>query len=187
MILSFLEIKESENSPVSDTPNHRIPTDEIHSLSNCVWYWGPMSTAEAEEKLKFRPDGTFLVRDSSSTSYLFSISFRSVGKTMHARIEYSRGKYNLCGTLTQGFPTISELIYDAIKTSENGIYCYSRRAEHDAEFPVRLTKPISRYTEVRSLKHLCKFVVRQCTNKNDIPTLPLPTVLHTYLLEQPYF
>ncbi|EFA00463.1 suppressor of cytokine signaling 6 [Tribolium castaneum] len=166
---------------------HRIPTDEIISLSNCYWYWGPMPTAEAEEKLQFKPDGTFLVRDSGSTNYLFSISFRSVGKTMHARIEYSRGRYNLCGTYAEGFTTVTELIQDAMKTSENGIYCYSRRGEQAYEFPVRLTKPISRYEEVRSLKHLCKFVIRQYTNMNDIPKLPLPTVLHGYLLEKPYF
>ncbi|RZC38975.1 SH2 and/or SOCS box domain containing protein [Asbolus verrucosus] len=166
---------------------HRIPTDEILSLSMCYWYWGPMSTKEAEEKLELKPDGTFLVRDSSSTSYLFSISFRSVGKTMHARIEYNRGKYNLYGSFTEGFSTITELIHDAIKISENGIYCYSRRGEDECEFPVRLTKPISRYTEVRSLKYLCKFIIRQCTNINDIPKLPLPTVLHSYLQEKPYF
>ncbi|XP_044269702.1 suppressor of cytokine signaling 6 [Tribolium madens] len=175
-----------ESSPV-ELRTHRIPTDEIISLSNCYWYWGPMPTAEAEEKLQFKPDGTFLVRDSASTNYLFSISFRSVGKTMHARIEYSRGRYNLCGTYAEGFTTVTELIQDAMKTSENGIYCYSRRGEQASEFPVRLTKPISRYEEVRSLKHLCKFVIRQYTNMNDIPKLPLPTVLHGYLLEKPYF
>lgn len=176
--------------PVRESPpevRHRIPTDEIISLSNCYWYWGPMPTAEAEEKLQFKPDGTFLVRDSASTNYLFSISFRSVGKTMHARIEYSRGKYNLCGTYSEGFTTVTELIQDAMKTSENGVYCYSRRGEQAFEFPVRLTKPISRYEEVRSLKHLCKFVIRQYTNMNDIPKLPLPTVLHGYLQEKPYF
>jgi suppressor of cytokine signaling 7 len=178
----------SRESTPTETPNHRIPTDEIVSLSNCYWYWGPMATADAEERLQFKPDGTFLVRDSSSTSYLFSISFRSVGKTMHARIEYSRGRYNLCGTYSEGFSTVTELIQDAMKTSENGVYCYSRRGEQTCvEFPVRLTKPISRYTEVRSLKYLCKFVLRQCTNINDIPKLPLPTVLHGYLLEKPYF
>lgn len=187
------EEEEEEPPPPREPPapveprTHRIPTDEIVSLSNCYWYWGPMPTAEAEERLQFKPDGTFLVRDSSSTSYLFSISFRSVGKTMHARIEYSRGRYNLCGTYAEGFSTVTELIHDAMKTSENGIYCYSRRGEHTCEFPVRLTKPISRYTEVRSLKHLCKFVIRQYVNMNDIPQLPLPTVLHSYLLEKPYF
>lgn len=186
--ITITEIPCSSASPqVRESTPHRIPTDEIHSLANCYWYWGPMPTSEAEEKLQFKPDGAFLVRDSSSTSYLFSISFRSLGKTMHARIEYSRGRYNLCGTYSDGFSTVTELIQDAMKTSEKGIYCYSRKGDQTCEFPVRLTKPISRYTEVRPLKYLCKFVIRQYTNINDIQKLPLPTALHNYLLEKPYF
>lgn len=166
--------------------NHSKPTDEIQSLSLCYWYWGPMTRKEAYAKLKCKPDGSFLVRDSCSIRYLFSISFKSVDKVMHARIEYDRGKYNIFGH-HDSYLTITELIQHAIKVSQDTVYCYTNHREDTCNFPVRLKTPISRYTEVRSLKYLCKFVVRQCTNINDIPKLPIPTVLYSYLLEGPYF
>ena len=58
-----------------------------------------MRRHEAEKKLSGSTDGTFLVRDSSDVNYLLSLSFRSVGKTYHTRIEYRNGKNILLLTL----------------------------------------------------------------------------------------
>ncbi|XP_019870282.2 suppressor of cytokine signaling 6 [Aethina tumida] len=164
----------------------RVPTDEISSLSNCYWYWGPLSRIEAEDKLKNCPDGAFLIRDSSSSSYLFSISFRSVGKTLHTRIEHTRGTYSLFDQ--EGYSTIRELIDHAMTISSEAIFCYSKSQDSKPNYPVRLTKPISRFTSVRPLKYLCRFVIKQCTNINDISKLPLPPLVIVYLQEDgPYF
>ncbi|CAH0545971.1 unnamed protein product [Brassicogethes aeneus] len=164
----------------------RVPIDEIQSLASCYWYWGPLSRTEAEEKLHSMPDGAFLIRDSSSSSYLFSISFRSMGKTLHSRIEYSRGRYSLYDQ--EGFCNIKDLIDNAMKASSDSIYCYSKSAGLIPNYPVRLTKPISRFTTVRPLKYLCRFVIKQCTNMNDIAKLPLPPLVMDYLQEEgPYF
>lgn len=43
-------------------------------------------------KLKGKPDGSFLVRDSSDPRYILSLSFRSQGVTHHTRMEHYRGK-----------------------------------------------------------------------------------------------
>lgn len=43
-------------------------------------------------KLKGKPDGSFLVRDSSDPRYILSLSFRSQGITHHTRMEHYRGK-----------------------------------------------------------------------------------------------
>lgn len=163
--------------------NGRIPTMEVSSLSNHCWYWGPLTREEAEKRLQGTPDGTFLIRDSSSTSYLFTISFRSVGRTLHSRIERIRGMYSLF--YQEGYPSIEELIKKAMEISENGIYCFSKSNSSTPNFPVRLTRPMSRYVNVRSLKFLCRFVIRQCTNFNDIPKLPLPATVKNYLQEGP--
>lgn len=93
-MINYFQPERLQTSPRSQEVA-RVPTDEISSLSNCYWYWGPLSRIEAEDKLKNCPDGAFLIRDSSSSSYLFSISFRSVGKTLHTRIEHTRGKFQL--------------------------------------------------------------------------------------------
>lgn len=46
--------------------NGCIPKNEVANLSNFFWYWGPITKAQAEEKLRDLPDGAFLVRDSCS-------------------------------------------------------------------------------------------------------------------------
>lgn len=50
-----------------------------------------MNWEDAEMKLKGKPDGSFLVRDSSDPRYILSLSFRSQGVTHHTRMEHYRG------------------------------------------------------------------------------------------------
>lgn len=42
-------------------------------------------------KLEDKPDGSFLVRDSSDDRYILSLSFRSQGVIHHTRIEHYKG------------------------------------------------------------------------------------------------
>ena len=58
----------------------------------CGWYWGPLSWDDAESRLANKPDGSFLVRDSSDDRYILSLSFRSQCTTHHTRIEHYKGK-----------------------------------------------------------------------------------------------
>lgn len=67
----------------------------IAFLFQCGWYWGPMNWEDAELKLKGKPDGSFLVRDSSDPRYILSLSFRSQGVTHHTRMEHYRGNQNI--------------------------------------------------------------------------------------------
>ncbi|CAG5946083.1 unnamed protein product, partial [Menidia menidia] len=101
----------------------------------CGWYWGPMNWEDAEMKLKGKPDGSFLVRDSSDPRYILSLSFRSQGVTHHTRMEHYRGLP----------PT-----------------------------PVQLLYPVSRFSNVKSLQHLCRFCIRQIVRIDHIQELPLP-------------
>lgn len=158
---------------------------ELLKLSHEGWYWGPVSRQEAEDKLCDQPDGTFLVRDSSSDRYIFTISFRSYGKTLHSRIAYNYGKFSLYSTI--GFTSIGELVKHSMAHSQEAVYCYSRpNSPTQPEFPVRLTIPLSRFMQVRSLQYLCRFVIRQYTGLDDIQKLPLPELIKGYITEGHY-
>ena len=162
----------------------------LRDLSHHGWYWGPITRIEAEERLAGTDDGTFLVRDSSDDRYLLSLSFRSQGKTLHTRIEYSNGYfsfYSFPDSDTEGYQSVVELIENSMEYSQGGVFCFSRaRALGSPAVPVRLLKPFSRFNHVRSLQHYCRFVVRQSIRFDLIRQLPLPGHVHGFL-EQSQF
>lgn len=163
-------------------------TEELKKLARQGWYWGPITRWEAEEKLVNLADGSFLVRDSSDDRYLLSLSFRSQSKTLHTRIEHSNGRFSFYEQPdVEGHTSIVDLIEHSIKDSENGAFCYSRsRLPGSATYPVRLTNPVSRFMQVRSLQYLCRFVIRQYTRIDLIQNLPLPNKMKDYLQEKHY-
>lgn len=163
-------------------------TEELKKLARQGWYWGPITRWEAEEKLVNLADGSFLVRDSSDDRYLLSLSFRSQSKTLHTRIEHSNGRFSFYEQPdVEGHTSIVDLIEHSIKDSENGAFCYSRsRLPGSATYPVRLTNPVSRFMQVRSLQYLCRFVIRQYTRIDLIQKLPLPNKMKDYLQEKHY-
>ncbi|POI23448.1 hypothetical protein CIB84_012804, partial [Bambusicola thoracicus] len=107
---------------------HRQPPDV--SFLQCGWYWGPMNWEDAEMKLKGKPDGSFLVRDSSDPRYILSLSFRSQGITHHTRMEHYRGTFSLwCHPKFEDrCQSVVEFIKRAIMHSKNGKFLYFLRS-----------------------------------------------------------
>lgn len=49
---------------------------DLLKITNAPYYWGVMDRFEAERILENKPEGTFVLRDSAQSEYLFSVSFR---------------------------------------------------------------------------------------------------------------
>ncbi|KAM6957735.1 LOW QUALITY PROTEIN: uncharacterized protein FYW47_011834 [Aplochiton taeniatus] len=157
----------------------------LRELEKCGWYWGPMNWEDAEMKLKGKPDGSFLVRDSSDPRYILSLSFRSQGVTHHTRMEHYRGTFSLwCHPKFEDrCHSVVEFIERAIMHSKNGKFLYFLRSRVPGlpPTPVQLLYPVSRFSSVKSLQHLCRFCIRQLVRIDHIQELPLPTPLILYL------
>lgn len=178
----------SDGAIMKEPPKIWSLTQELFRLSKFGWYWGPITRREAERKLAGQPDGAFLVRDSSDERYLLSLSFRSYGRTLHTRIEHCNGKFIFDAQPdTEGYPSIVDLIENSMNDPQTGICSYSRRGSPSPPiYPVRLTKPVSRFTQVRSLQYMCRFVIRQYTRYDHIQQLPLPNSLKGWIGENQY-
>ncbi|XP_072721366.1 suppressor of cytokine signaling 2 isoform X1 [Ciconia boyciana] len=154
----------------------------MEELRRAGWYWGNMTVAEAKERLQDAPEGTFLVRDSSHSEYLLTISVKTSAGPTNLRIEYRDGKFRLDSitcvrSRLKQFNSVVHLIEyyvlmckDRTETPSNGtVHLY-------------LNKPL--YTSAPSLQHRCRITINKCTNQ--IWELPLPTRLKEYLKEYQY-
>ncbi|XP_034612185.1 suppressor of cytokine signaling 7, partial [Trachemys scripta elegans] len=163
----------------------------LRELEKCGWYWGPMNWEDAEMKLKGKPDGSFLVRDSSDPRYILSLSFRSQGITHHTRMEHYRGTFSLwCHPKFEDrCQSVVEFIKRAIMHSKNGKFLYFLRSRVPGlpPTPVQLLYPVSRFSNVKSLQHLCRFRIRQLVRIDHIPELPLPKPLISYIRKFYYY
>ncbi|KAL1005987.1 hypothetical protein UPYG_G00066470 [Umbra pygmaea] len=166
-------------------------TASLRELEKCGWYWGPMNWEDAEMKLKAKPDGSFLVRDSSDPRYILSLSFRSQGVTHHTRMEHYRGTFSLwCHPKFEDrCHSVVEFIERAIMHSKNGKFLYFLRSRVPGlpPTPVQLLYPVSRFSNVKSLQHLCRFCIRQMVRIDHIQELPLPKPLIMYLRKFYYY
>lgn len=164
--------------------SYRIHTsiDYIHYLvpdllqiTNCSFYWGKMDRYEAEKLLENRPEGTFLLRDSAQEEYLFSVSFRKYGRSLHARIE----QWNHLFSFDSRDPGVfaSSTVCGLIEHYKDPSCCMF--------FEPMLTIPFPRNFTF-SLQHTCRATICSQITYDDVNQLKLPKLLKSYLKEYHY-
>ncbi|KAF2347796.1 SOCS box domain, partial [Trinorchestia longiramus] len=173
------DLNEESNVPVQAV---HTQVDYIHCLvpdllaiTGCSFYWGKMDRYEAENLLNNRPEGTFLLRDSAQTDYLFSVSFRRYGKSLHARVEQGNHKFSFDSHDPDVFAS----------TTVSGLIQHYKDPSCCMFFEPMLTIPLCRSFPF-PLQHLCRATICSSTTYDGINKLKLPKVLRNYLKEYHY-
>uniref|UniRef100_A0A1I8GDY4 Suppressor of cytokine signaling 5 n=1 Tax=Macrostomum lignano TaxID=282301 RepID=A0A1I8GDY4_9PLAT len=164
--------------------------ENLSQLKRKPWYFGPLSSSDAEEMLNNRPDGTFLVRDSAHDAYIVSLSFRARGQTYHTRIEHNKGKFSFwTQPENHSASTIVEFIESAVEYSKTENFHYFVSSSTPGTQPIRVSMlyPLSRFSVMTSLQHLCRFEILARTRRDHIDSLPLPKSMRDYLQVKQYF
>ena len=90
---------------------------------------------------------------------------------------------------SHGYGTITEFIERVMQHSRNGCFSYFLRPSAPGSPPmqVRLLYPVSRLRVMRSLQHMCRFLIVKHVRIDHIDKLPLPERVRAYLKEQQYY
>lgn len=177
----------SEHSPEQGSREGE-PTNQmkfaasIEKVKDQGWYWGPISGEAAEKILAKEPDGSFVVRDSSDHHYIFSLTFKLNGFVRHVRIEHDQGNFSFGSFTKFKSNTIVDFIENAVEHSRSGRYLFFlHRRPVLGPMRVQLLHPVSRYKEVQSLQHMCRYVIVKHVRRDLLSQLPVPTRMKQYL------
>ncbi|XP_022915889.1 suppressor of cytokine signaling 5 [Onthophagus taurus] len=148
---------------------------DLLNITNCSFYWGKMDRYEAERLLDGKREGTFLLRDSAQEEFLFSVSFRKYGRSLHARIEQWNHKFS--------FDSHDPGVYTS--NTVCGLIEHYKDPSSCMFFEPMLTWPLHR-NFVFSLQHLCRASIVGKLAYDDVNQLHLPKSLKVYLKEYHY-
>jgi len=157
-----------------DYIHHLVPN--LTQITTCSFYWGKMDRYEAEGLLEGQPEGSFLLRDSAQDEYIFSVSFRRYGRSLHARIEESGHKFSFdCHDpgvfMSRNIPVLLQHYKDPLS-------CMF--------FEPMLCRPVPR-RQPFSLQKLARPVIcDSLSSYSDIDSLELPRSLKVFLKEYHY-
>ncbi|XP_013775932.1 suppressor of cytokine signaling 5-like [Limulus polyphemus] len=176
MLTKFYEVSAKGFSlPHSQVDYMHCLVPDLLEITNCSFYWGKMDRYQAEKLLENKPEGTFLLRDSAQEEYLFSVSFRRYGRSLHARIEQWNHKFS--------FDSHDPTVFAS--TTVCGLIEHYKDPSCCMFFEPMLTIPLHR-TFPFTLQHLCRAVISRRVTYDTINRLQLPKSLKAYLKEYHY-
>ncbi|XP_075403547.1 cytokine-inducible SH2-containing protein [Tenrec ecaudatus] len=218
----FLEevTEETPAQPESEPPKVLDPEEDLLCIARTFsylresgWYWGSITASEARQHLQKMPEGTFLVRDSTHPSYLFTLSVKTTRGPTNVRIEYADSSFRLDSNCLSrprilAFPDVVSLVQHYVAscaadprsdspdpTPAPAPPAPKEDATSDPTPPpptaaaaaavhLRLVQPFVRTRSTRSLQHLCRLVINRLVA--DVDCLPLPRRMADYLRQYPF-
>lgn len=151
-----------------DYKHHLVP--DLEKIINSSFYWGVMDRYQAEKLIENKAEGTFLLRDSAQDEFLFSVSFRRYGRSLHARIEQWNHKFS--------FDSRDPGVFAA--DSVCGLIEHYKDPSSCMFFEPMLTLPLHRNFPF-SLQHITRATICSHITYDGITQLPLPLSLKEYL------
>uniref|UniRef100_S4RUF1 Suppressor of cytokine signaling 5 n=1 Tax=Petromyzon marinus TaxID=7757 RepID=S4RUF1_PETMA len=148
---------------------------DLLDITQSPFYWGVMDRYQAEALLEGRPEGTFLLRDSAQEDYLFSVSFRRYGRSLHARVEQWNHNFS--------FDAHDPCVFHA--PAVTALLRHYKDPSACMFFEPLLATPLHRSFPF-SLQRLCRASICGRVTYDGIDALPVPHVLKDYLKEYHY-
>ncbi|XP_061415029.1 LOW QUALITY PROTEIN: suppressor of cytokine signaling 5-like [Lethenteron reissneri] len=148
---------------------------DLLDITQSPFYWGVMDRYQAEALLEGRPEGTFLLRDSAQEDYLFSVSFRRYGRSLHARVEQWNHNFS--------FDAHDPCVFHA--PAVTALLRHYKDPSACMFFEPLLATPLHRSFPF-VLQRLCRASICGRVTYDGIDALPVPHVLKDYLKEYHY-
>nr|XP_017525186.2 cytokine-inducible SH2-containing protein [Manis javanica] len=214
---AFLE-EVTEESPAQPESEPKVldPEEDLLCIAKTFsylresgWYWGSITASEARQHLQKMPEGTFLVRDSTHPSYLFTLSVKTTRGPTNVRIEYADSSFRLDSNCLSrprilAFPDVVSLVQHyvascaadtrsdspepapspALPTPKEGAPGAPALPGPMAAVHLKLVRPFVRRSSGRSLQHLCRLAINRLVA--DVDCLPLPRRMADYLRQYPF-
>ncbi|KAK7002743.1 suppressor of cytokine signaling 2 [Biomphalaria glabrata] len=168
----------------------------VKELNECCFYYGSVSSQEARVILCKKPIGTFLLRDSSDSRYLYSLSLKTERGATSVRIVYSRGLFQFDSderirNKLPCFESVLALVDFHVMVSQSGNNKSWRWEENSGKksMKVNLKEPLK--CSVPSLAHLSRIKINQCLEDVYMPQFSVDKLLISmqlkdYLKAYPY-
>lgn len=159
-------------------------------LQQCGFYYSGLTMGDAKKKLKGQPVGTFVLRDSSHSGFLYTLSTKTMRGTTSVRIAYTSGHFRLdcdedLASYMPRFDCILRLIQYYIAASKRrSSKCVWIESSGRKDTPVILSTPLR--DRVSSLKHLSRKAVHQNVPIEKLEQLPVNAEYLQYLMEYPF-